>query len=114
MMPAKVIKEDFLNEIERFTGSYTLDNLIAKKAEGATFGALSDAELRVISSSASKLNSMLEKNSKTGLVTGLKGSEKALRAGLSDFEAQILTAIDKNSARLGLTEEELQQIYNSK
>jgi len=114
MMPAKVIKEDFLNEIERFTGAYTLDNLIAKKAEGATFGALSDAELRVISSSASKLNSMLDKNPKTGLVQGLKGSEKALQAGLDDFKSQILNAIDKNSARLGLTEEELQQIYNSK
>jgi hypothetical protein len=109
--PAQVIRQDFLNEVKFLTGEYTLQNLINKKAEGATFGALSNAELGILSASASKLNSILESDPVTGVVTGITGSESNLRKALEEFETITQQAIDLNNSRL-LSEEDKQEIFN--
>ena len=106
------IKEDFLNSIKKLTGAYTLDNLIEKKSQGATFGALSNAELGIISSSASDLNALLDIDPESGEIVGLTGTEDALRGALKSFEVQVLDAIDLNNSKLGLVESEIQEINN--
>jgi hypothetical protein len=106
----KPIKEDFLNSIKRLTGEYTLNKLIEKKSQGATFGALSNAELSIISSSASELNSLLNVDAETGEIKGLTGTEEGLRSAFTDFENKILDAIDLNNAKLALDDSEITQI----
>jgi len=106
---AENVKADFLNEVKRMTGEYTLNNLIAKKAEGATFGALSNAELGIISASASKLNAVLDIDSLTGEIVGISGTENALKEALDDFNLKIIDAIDLNNSKL-LSRDELSEI----
>jgi len=48
--------QDFAGAVHKLVGGLTLDNLIAAKARGATFGALSDAELQILANSASAIN----------------------------------------------------------
>lgn len=47
--------EDFAGGIHKLVGGLTIDNLQAAKARGATFGALSDAELMLLANSASAI-----------------------------------------------------------
>ena len=61
--------QDFAAKIHKLTGGLTLDNLIAAKARGATFGALSEGELRILASSATTLNDWEVKDAK-GVGTG--------------------------------------------
>jgi len=49
-------KDDFIAEVDRLTKDLTLKNLISAKEQGATFGALSNAELALLSESATKIN----------------------------------------------------------
>lgn len=74
-------KQEFVAGIEQLRGELTLQNLINAKANGATFGALSDAELRLLSNSASKIGTWAILN-KDGQVTGYKASEKSFKAEL--------------------------------
>lgn len=48
--------QDFAGGVHKLTGGLTLDNLIAAKARGATFGALSEGELKILADSATSLN----------------------------------------------------------
>lgn len=48
--------QDFAGGVHKLTGGLTLDNLIAAKARGATFGALSEGELGILAASATTLN----------------------------------------------------------
>ena len=50
-------KDDFIASVDQLTKEMTLDNLIKAKEEGATFGALSEGELKLLSDSASRINS---------------------------------------------------------
>ena len=49
-------KDSFIGSVEQLTSGLTLEQLIKAKDSGATFGALSDAELRLIEQSATKIN----------------------------------------------------------
>ena len=73
-------KSNFIAGVQQLTSQLSLDSLIRAKAQGATFGALSDSELNVLANSASKLNSWAIK--KDGNVTGYNASEKDFRAEL--------------------------------
>jgi len=55
--------------------------LIRAKAQGATFGALSDSELQILSNSATKIESWAEKDGK-GNVVGYKVSEGTFKKEL--------------------------------
>lgn len=49
-------KQDFIAGVEQLTSQLSLDSLIQAKAKGATFGALSEGEMRILSATASKIN----------------------------------------------------------
>jgi len=48
-------KSDFVASVEQLTSQLSLDALIRAKEDGATFGALSDTEMQILSSSATKI-----------------------------------------------------------
>lgn len=62
--------QDFAGGIHKLVGGLTLDNLIAAKSRGATFGALSDSELNILATSATTLNDW-EIKDKRGQGTGV-------------------------------------------
>lgn len=68
-------------DIQQITEQLTLDKLIQAKANGATFGALSDGERQMLASSASKIGTWAIKD-KDGNVKGYNASEKDFRAEL--------------------------------
>ena len=62
--------QDFAGGIHKLVGGLTLDNLIAAKARGATFGALSEGELRILANSATAITDWElkdDKNNGTGV-----------------------------------------------
>lgn len=65
---------DFQAGIQQLTSQLTLDNLLKAKADGATFGALSEGELGLLSATATKLNAWAKTDDK-GNITGFKTSE---------------------------------------
>jgi hypothetical protein len=48
-------RQSFISSVEQMTGGLTLDNLINAKSQGATFGALSIPELKLLEASATKI-----------------------------------------------------------
>lgn len=70
--PGKV--QTFIATVEQIAGQLTIDKLVQAKNSGATFGALSDSEQRLLAGSASKLGSWAIKD-KTGKTTGYKVPE---------------------------------------
>jgi len=55
-------RQDFIAGVEQLQSQLSLDSLINAKAKGATFGALSDTEMRILSASASKIGSYVVKD----------------------------------------------------
>lgn len=84
-------KDDFLTEMAFIIDNLTFDKLISLKGQGATFGALSDHELRQIGNSASVLAAMAKREN--GGLVGFKGSkdklEREIRFILSKLEQGI-------------------------
>jgi len=66
--------QDFIAGVEQLQSQLSLDSLINAKAKGATFGALSDTEMRILSASASKIGSYVVKN-KEGQAVGYNTTE---------------------------------------
>lgn len=56
--------KDFAAGVQNLTEGLTLDNLIAAKERGATFGALSEGELRLLAASATRINNWELKDDK--------------------------------------------------
>lgn len=67
-------QQNFIGDIEQLRSELNLDTLINAKAQGATFGALSDNELRMLASAATKIGTWTVKNS-DGEVVGYNTSE---------------------------------------
>lgn len=74
-------RSNFIAGIEQLRSNLNLDTLIQAKAKGATFGALSDQELQVLSNAATKLGSYAKKND-DGKVVGYEANEKDFRTEL--------------------------------
>lgn len=74
-------KSDFIGSVQQVQNQLTLENLQNAKANGATFGALSEGELSLLNSSATKLGTWAIKD-EAGNVTGYKASE-------SDFKKEL-------------------------
>lgn len=70
---------DFTNAVDSLTLNLTLENLINAKARGATFGALSDSEIKFLSASASKIN-QARRTDKGGDTKGYAMTEGAFKA----------------------------------
>lgn len=74
-------QQNFIAGIEQLRSNLNLDTLINAKARGATFGALSDQELQVLSNAATKLGSWAVKNS-DGQTIGYNTTESNLKKEL--------------------------------
>jgi len=77
-------KQNFIAGISQLKQQLTLDQLANAKANGATFGALSDAELSLIAQSATKIGSW--EKLKDGKVVGYDVSEKEFRKELDKIK----------------------------
>lgn len=62
-------KQDFIAGVEQLVSGLSLESLIEAKSRGATFGALSDSEMNILASSASKIGTWTVKD-KDGNVKG--------------------------------------------
>jgi hypothetical protein len=65
----KAARQEFAAGVNQLISQETLDNLIAVKAQGATFGALSETELDILKQSASKIGTWMQRD-KNGNPTG--------------------------------------------
>lgn len=74
-------KADFLNDAARLLSSQALNALIEAKQGGATFGALSDRELDILSSASTSLGNMAKRD-KNGRIVGFIGTEESFKAEL--------------------------------
>lgn len=74
-------KSNFIASVEQLRQQLTLDKLVAAKGSGATFGALSDSELQLLSASASKLGTWAIKDN-AGNVTGYNIDETSFKKEL--------------------------------
>lgn len=77
-------KQDFLAGVQQLTSQLTLDSLIRAKAQGATFGALSEGELGILQSSGTKLSkwAITDNGKPDGKVIGYNVNEKDFKAEL--------------------------------
>jgi hypothetical protein len=73
--------QDFTSSVQQLTSQLSLDSLIRAKANGATFGALSEGELKLLSASASKIDSWAKKDG-DGNYKAFNVSEKAFKQEL--------------------------------
>ena len=102
---AKQAKQDFLNDIEFLTSGQVLQNLIDAKAQGATFGALSEKELELLVQSANSLASMIDKDQQ-GNVLGLTGSPDSAQREINKLVGYYQKAVDKAAtSNLSATEQ---------
>lgn len=74
-------RQNFISSVEQIRSNLNLESLIQAKSRGATFGALSDQELRVLASAATKIGTWAIKD-KDGNVTGYRANEKDFKAEL--------------------------------
>ena len=73
-------------DVQQLISQTTLDNLINAKTKGATFGALSEGELKLLSASGSKLATWAITD-KNGNITGFKASEQQVRDELAKIKS---------------------------
>ncbi len=78
-------RQEFIGGIEKMLSGLTLDSLIEAKKRGATFGALSDSELRILASAASSIRTWQVKD-KDGNITGYNISEAAFKKELDQIK----------------------------
>jgi len=74
-------RQNFIAGVEQLRSTLNLDTLISAKKQGATFGALSNQELQVLASAATKIGTWAIKD-KDGNVTGYNITEKEFKAEL--------------------------------
>lgn len=91
-----------IGDIQQITEQLTLDKLIQAKANGATFGALSDGERQMLASAASKIGTWAIKN-KDGKVTGYNIDEKTFRKELQTISDMTQKAYNIKYGQTGQT-----------
>lgn len=85
-------KDIFLSNVASLLDTQVLDNLIQAKANGATFGALSDAELNLLKNSASVLSKLADTDS-NGIIVGYKGTEENFLNAIKDLQTKTRNAL---------------------
>ena len=89
-------RQAFAGVVAQLTDLETLNNLIQIKAQGGTFGALSEKELQVLQNSATKLNAWAIKED--GVPTGkFAVSEKAFREEVNKLRDSTKRLLDQSS-----------------
>lgn len=87
-------KRDFIAGVEQLVSGLSLESLIAAKSRGATFGALSDSEMRILSSASSKIGSWAKRD-ETGKVVGYDIDESSMKRELKNISDNLNNAIKK-------------------
>jgi len=77
--------QNFLAGVQQITSQLSLDSLINAKERGATFGALSEGELKLLSDSATKIDKWAKKD-ENGNYTAISTSEKAFKEELDKIK----------------------------
>lgn len=88
-------KADFIASVEQLISGLSLDGLIEAKSRGATFGALSDSEMRILASAATKIGTW-RKLDDSGNVIGYKARESDFKAELENISKILLRASKYN------------------
>lgn len=100
--------QDFAGGVHKLVGGLTLDNLIAAKARGATFGALSEGELSILASSATAINDW-EIKDKNGKGTGFWDiDKKSFEKELETIKELTQRAITRSGGSLVNSDEQAQ------
>lgn len=110
--PDKSARQEFLGGVQKLVGGMTLDNLITAKERGATFGALSDAELSILAASASAINTWAIRD-ENDQITGYEIGEAEFKKELDNIQTLTRRAMELSGASLIADDEEalLDQLY---
>lgn len=92
-------KQRFLGAVDQIVSTDALDTLIAAKEKGATFGALSDSEMRILKASATKFGTW-EVRDKDGKITGYNVDEATFKKELNTVRELTLKAQEKAAGSL--------------
>lgn len=76
--------QDFIGSVDQLISDLSLDSLISAKERGATFGALSDTEMQILASAATKMGTWQKKN-KDGETTHYEIDEKSFKSELDNI-----------------------------
>lgn len=95
---------EFTGTISNLIDNMTLEKLISAKDQGATFGALSNEELRLIANSATKINTY--KRTRDDGSIYFETDESVFENDLDNLIKEYENAIKLNKARLGFDEAE--------
>lgn len=85
----------FVGTVQQVIDTDALDTLIEAKAKGATFGALSDSEMMLLKSAATKLGNWQIIDKDTGKVKGYNASEEDFLKELNNLKALTEKAFSK-------------------
>lgn len=85
----------FVGTVQQIIDTDALDSLIKAKARGATFGALSDTEMAILKSSATKLGNWQIIDPETGQVSGYNASEEDFMEELNTLKKLTQKALGK-------------------
>lgn len=103
-------KNDALNTISYFIDNYTLENLKKAKADGVSFGALSEKELEMIASASTRLGAAAKRDKKTGKLEGFSGSPAQIQKDLELIQGKLKAQQDQLNRNLLDKSEELEII----
>ena len=110
-------KAQFLRKIQFLLDEEPLNKLIEVKERGATFGALSNAELGLLTKSASFLNSAANRDPETNIITGFTMDEDEFIENIKVLEDKYLQAIWKltwdTTQEIDLEEELMQWVWST-
>ena len=98
--PAKIDKEDkidFIGKVQRILSKETLKSLQDAKAKGATFGALSDAELQILSEAASSIGFWATDDDGDGKVDFYEIGEKQFDAEIKRIKGEYEKALKETA-----------------
>lgn len=112
--------QDFIASVDQLVSDLSLESLITAKSRGATFGALSDNEMRILASAATKIGTWTIKDPETLVISGYNVDEKSFKAELDKIstifnraikDTEGLRATQQETREDGLTDAEAFQIY---
>ena len=91
-------KVEFISGVEQLISGLSLESLIEAKSRGATFGALSDTEMKILSSAATKVADW-RITDRNGEVKGYKVDESALKNELDNITKVFTRALNARSSQ---------------
>lgn len=107
--------QDFSASVHKLVGGMTLQNLIDAKSRGATFGALSEGELSLLASSATKINDWEIKDSKGNGIGVWDIDEKSFKKEIDFIKSETARALQLSGQSVLADDENkvLDSVYGS-